>query len=256
MKINRIALFLASALFLATSCDEDEKDTDPKPIAQTCSLTKATEGQQITNLTYSADKLASFTAGSQTATIVYNPAGKPSKLTYSGSSNEVVYTYDTQGKLTSMSVSEAAEGGVRMLSTQYEYTNNQITKATNSVYFRPSSGPSTIPMPRGYTTYNYDAKGNITVVKEYNAQNSLVSTTEKSDYDDKVNPGSLLHSLFGPASPNNPRTEVKKDAAGNVDKAASFTNVYTYNASGYPSKVEKTNQNGVKSVTVFDYSCK
>ncbi|RNI29409.1 hypothetical protein EFA69_07555 [Rufibacter immobilis] len=257
MRIHRTFLFLiASASFLLTSCEDDDESTMPTPEAQTCSLTKATEGQQITTLTYTNDKLSSFTIGTQTATIDYNTAGKPSKVTYSGSNDEISYTYDAQGKLTFMNEAEQVEGGTSVLTTQYEYTNNQITKASYSRTFRPTSGPSTIPLPRGYTAYTYDAKGNILTVKEYTSQNSLLSTTEKSDYDDRVNPGAVLESLLGPASLNNPRTQVEKDENGNIVKEASYTNAYTYNGSGYPTKVERTDQNGSKSQVTFDYSCK
>ncbi|WP_205503016.1 hypothetical protein [Rufibacter psychrotolerans] len=272
-----LPLLFVGSLFVFSSCSEDDKENDPDPIPgdKICRPVKVTAEDGVTAITYNNDKISTFSNEEfGNVTVSYhtsgNKAGKPSKLTFAAGeegTGSLEYVYDEQGKLIGNAfVTAQMQGGG--LVAEYEYTQNRVSKITRAMVFpseEEGGEPDVVMM--GFTTYEYDAKGNVTVAREFfdnPATEEDESTTPQSvtqyTYDNKPSPVSAFEALFmgvptiNPASPNNILTAVHREG-NTVKKDLSYTNVYVFNENGYPTKTTQTTQNGETTVTNIDYSC-
>ncbi|MBV6441053.1 MAG: hypothetical protein DYG98_25960 [Haliscomenobacteraceae bacterium CHB4] len=106
--------------------------------------------------------------------------------------------------------------------------------------------------------FAYDAKGNLTKITIYEQDDDLefklLSTTEYSDFDDKINPTSWM--LRYPHLPqmrwqfNNPRREVRRLATGEEEITMY---AYEYNASGLPVIKRTTLPDGKMTTVNYQY---
>ncbi|WP_181305903.1 hypothetical protein [Rufibacter sp. XAAS-G3-1] len=268
-----LSIFFALSLFVLGSCSEDE-DTDPITGIKSCQPVKLTDDEGFATITYTNDKIANFTNEEYgTVTVQYhsngNKAGKPSKMIFGdGEEGGLEYLYDEQGRLIGTLLSSSDLGGAAQIS-EFEYTNNRISKTSYFLAF-PSEEEGEDPtfISTGFTTYEYDSKGNVLKAKVYydnpateEDESTVVQSTTDYTYDTKNSPTSAFQNLFvgipsmNPAGENNVLTEIRREG-NTVDKDLSFSNVYVFNENGYPTKTTRTSQNGDVSVINIEYSCK
>ncbi|WP_157593012.1 hypothetical protein [Rufibacter tibetensis] len=256
-------LLIACSLFVFSSCTEDD-DTGPNTGNKTCLPVKVTDEDQVTSITYSNGKIASFSNDEfGSVNVQYhtsgNKADKPAKMPF-GTDGSFEYMYDNQGKLTGTMITTPEFQGAGLLA-EFEYSGNRISKVTRYLAFPGEDEDDPQLFPFGYTTYQYDSKGNVTLVKEFGDQDSTTpdNTTEYT-YDSKPTPTAAFMALFiglpgmTPPAANNILTEVHKEG-NTVDKDLSYTNTYVFNENGYPTKTTRTSQNGEVSVINIDYNC-
>jgi hypothetical protein len=123
--------------------------------------------------------------------------------------------------------------------TEFQYDGGRITKETG--YYNGSV--------MGFTTYEYDSKGNVAKELKYMTSpygvTELTATTEY-EYDDMHNPFQAFKRLTTPGVYTNPNNILKQTYTLNFDvdpyteKVQVTTNKYEYNSEGYPSKVNGT----------------
>ncbi|AKQ46106.1 hypothetical protein TH63_11455 [Rufibacter radiotolerans] len=271
MKSTKYLIYLAVFSLLFSSACTDDDALDPTPIATNCKPIKFTDEEGVSLITYNQDKITSLkTQYYGIVTIEYHTSGatngKPSKLTFSAGdqgAGHLEYTYNPQGKVssslfTSQELSEMLGGSFQ---SNFEYNGSgQISKVSRVIVFAGEPGEAPTAYPVGYSTYEYNAKGNVTLVKDYDDGESTPTTVNEITYDDKINATAQVENLLigipglPPASPNNALTSVMKEG-GTVNKSESYTNTYVYNSGGYPTKITRTPQQGTPNVTSIEYSC-
>jgi hypothetical protein len=137
----------------------------------------------------------------------------------------------------------------------FEYNpSRQVVKVST---FEPGEAETPGGVAAKYEAFVYDAKGNVTRIKEYARSSGdfvHVMTTEFT-YDQGQNPWRNKISLGATAqslSPNNMLTEKETAVLSNQVKQSTFS--YTYGPNGFPSKQVRT-RDGVSHETNFAYSC-
>ncbi|QHL87114.1 hypothetical protein GU926_06595 [Nibribacter ruber] len=269
MKLTKVLfLFLASVSMLATSCSDDDDENTPG-VTDDCVLTSATsteDGVTFTStLGYDNDRRISSVKmeGDDPieGTVTYSN-GKPAKfdapVSPFGFPGFIEYVYNNAGQLSQMN------GFVSLLPTSpvlryaFEYNSaGQVTKSTTFLNTNPTSPSASLEQVE-YSTFTYDANGNILKKMDYSGTGTgTLELTTDYTYDSNVNPINALEKLVsGYSTPNNILTAVVKDAEGNVLQGDSYSRVYKYNANNYPTEYTETTQNGVVTTYKASYNCK
>ncbi|WP_210463964.1 hypothetical protein [Rufibacter roseolus] len=268
-----LPVLFAASLFIMGSCTDDE-ETSPIDNIKACKAVKITDEDGVTSVTYANDKISSFTNGEfGTVNVQYHSsgskAGKPSKMVFMNGDQgdgSMEYTYDDQGKLTGTMLSGEDMDGMGM-GSEIEYSGNRISKITRFLVIPAEEGEDPVSFPMGWTTYQYDAKGNVSKATEYydnpateEDESTSPSATTEYTYDAKNSPMAAFEALFiglptlNPPSVNNVITEVRKEGS-TVDKDMSYTNTFVFNDNGYPTKITRTTQNNDVTTVNVEYSC-
>jgi hypothetical protein len=109
-------------------------------------------------------------------TISYNAEGKVEKMTYtSGAYDQYKYT---DGLLKEWETIN--ENGTKVKKSTYTYTNGKLTREDRFLF-------NTDYVLNNYVTFEWDSQGNISTIKEYAADETLVKTSNYEYYTDKVN---------------------------------------------------------------------
>lgn len=146
-----------------------------------------------------------------------------------------------------------------LASYKLTFSSNKLIKA--EIYF--SYAGQSIVISKTEFTYS---DNNVTEVKTYEMDGSFslaLTQTELIQYDSKQN---ALHGIgldyffidieIPFMSVNNITKYTYKDADGNIDQGASYTNVIEYNTNNYPTKVTSNYDDGSPSDVVnYTYDC-
>ncbi|MFC6997880.1 hypothetical protein [Rufibacter roseus] len=267
MKSYKLLPYLMGLLLLASCSDDDQ---DPTPDAANCLPTKivnTTDGEtEESTLTYDAQgriTKASLSGGEMEGDVfVQYTNNLPTSADLKSGSftfGSFTYDYDTQNRLTKLTT-EIAVMSLK-LETTFEYNaQNKIGKAVEYSYFNLDGEEEPMEIFSQYTTFTYDAKGNITKKSVYEGETeeeATLSYTVDYTYDNAPNPGAKAEILLtGYSTPNNVKTASHKYADGEEDETLSYSVAYVYNASGLPTKATETTKSGSASVSNITYSCK
>jgi hypothetical protein len=188
-------------------------------------------------------------AGALEATLIYT-YGSNSRLStveMINIENEVEHTetfnYGEGSKLISSQTIIGQGGVLNTISTIYTYSTGELVEKTT--------------IPGGFVTentYTFDSKGNVLTI-ETSMQGLWSSTVEFGDYDDKHAAG--IHGnpyTWKFNSPNNHRSQKIRASyeAGNQELVFK----YIYNNAGYPTKMEKYNNEDDQLIETYAYSYK
>lgn len=273
MKFPKLFAFLAAAsLVMFSSCEDDDDNDVPDPITGNCKPVKVTDENGVSTITYTNDKITSLKTGEMgNITVTYHTTGaangKVSELNFTAGeigAGFVEYMYNNQGRLgaslyTSEFFSEIFEGAA--LFSEFEYSAGKISKVTRYLLIPGEPGEDPTMAPLSYSTFEYNAKGNMILMKEYEDNPTTPDYTTEFTYDDKFNPSAELENLLlgipglTPGSPNNQLTVLRKQGS-TVVKDESYTNTYVYSSGGFPTKITTTPQQGAVTVANIEYSCK
>jgi hypothetical protein len=144
------------------------------------------------------------------------------------------YEYGNNDQLFRKSFIRASENNSDYLEFQYE--NDKIVRTTG--YYNN--------IISGYTVYQYYEDGNVSKQTKYTVSSSGVAeltTTTEYEYDNMKNPYQSFRRFMTPGIYTNPNNIVKEtytlnfDVAPSIDKVQITEYSYTYNADGYPVKV-------------------
>ena len=244
MRLFNVVILSLLCIWLISCKKEKALVTEDTTVYDTCLLTSVVkDGHQTLILEYADNKITKANGKS----IEYNSNGfikgcefsRENLITY-GSAGEIIYR-------------EVATGGPAHTTVYYKnyYKYNSEGKLVQIIHHHWEDPNEII----GYDTFYYE-KNNI-IREEYYSGNldstkKLLSSTDYG-YDDKINPAYTFDKLLGPANYNN---VISSRSFWNEKLIGSYTSKFTYNASGYPIKEERTYMNGNKSTITFDYSCK
>ncbi|KIX21948.1 hypothetical protein SY27_04500 [Flavobacterium sp. 316] len=239
-------LTLVSAIALVfTSCSKDDDSVVDEAENILLKKTILTEGgnTETYDWTYDGNKLVSNISNDGSKLLYTYTGDLLTKIEeFDGASLEFTTNYFyNNGKLVSME--EISTGSSQKERTDYTYNSDGTVSFTKYAIVIATNATSTINNGKLFFANNNVIK------REEISTYSTITTTYL--YDDKKNPFMNvvgLDKLFDEprSSKNNvvKETEVVENTSGGTTNTYITTNVYTYNASGYPITVVETQQSG------------
>jgi hypothetical protein len=251
------------------------KKTDPAPVttgtsASVCYLVSSSTGgtKDFDEMYDNSNRLDSMIVYSSTASnngfkLKYNSNNKiiKAKLYYAGINTAYYnYHYNTNGQRdkdtlyvfdTSIPPTNPATYVADSVTIYTYNASNQITRLDN-YNVNPNGTPS-----HTYSTFIYNAAGDLTQESDYNGSGTLLSTTDNT-YDTKnsnFNNFTFI-SLVYAGQVHNILSQVVKTSGTSVDQSNSYTAAFTYNSNGYPLTEIDSYQDGSTDNSSYTYTCK
>lgn len=250
----RYGIILLSLLaFAATSCNKDDNDNN------SCRVTRQVDNNTgvITTVIYQNDKPYRVEqSNGNSGQITHNSEGLISLYELFTNDVKVGYaefSYGSGGNFLERRVYAANLLGTfnQRFRDVYEYTGDNVTKITN--YDLDYSSTSI----NAYTTYAYNAAGNVTEEKQYSrdgSNNVILKSTITYEYDDKKSPAGELGRYLNLFSENNITVKNTINYFPNTSTTTDSIE-YVYNGEGYPTTVTTFLDGGDVQSYEVQYNC-
>jgi YD repeat-containing protein len=249
--MKKTILLLLAFSFIFTACKKEEENNQDEEGTENGIYIKTVKsnGEIILKFSYDANhrltkKNIYYNGSELETTYTYTDGRVAQETAKSGNSivHQYTYTYDNSGKLSRCD----------LIGTnaywEYTYNNNKIVESIQYINGQPGTK----------NTYSYNGDNMVEAI-EYDRFGNIWEMTSRyvMEYDNKNNPYQLHNLPFSEVmdefanfiSPNNQTHVTEYDENGTVEYDTTYS--YTYNAQGYPSVVEQTDNGSTITYTVL-----